>query len=158
MQRPFKTALAVAGAMAIFALASIPPVSAADTPMTSLERAKTAAKGSLKNPLPVTPEIAAEGKTLFQEKTCSACHGADGKGIHCPSVINDAWVYGGDDDTLFRLIALGSEDIGNGGYTRGDKEIIAGPMPGFGEAIPDETQIWKIIAFIRSVSAGGDAK
>jgi hypothetical protein len=27
----------------------------------------------------------------------------------CPPLTNDTWVYGADDDTLFRLIALGSE-------------------------------------------------
>lgn len=152
MNRRLTTAAAVACGIAMFAL-TIAPSSADDAKMTTLERVKATAKGALKNPLSVSPEIIDEGKTLYQQKTCSACHGADGRGIHCPSVVNDAWVYGGDDDTLFRLIALGSEDLGKGGYSRGDKEIIAGPMPGFGEAIPDEAELWKIIAYIRSVSA-----
>ncbi|MBR2535671.1 MAG: c-type cytochrome [Hyphomicrobium sp.] len=153
MNRRLTTSAAVACGIAMFALTNAPSSHADDAKMTTLERVKATAKGELKNPISISPEIIDEGKTLYQQKTCSACHGADGRGIHCPSVVNDAWVYGGDDDTLFRLIALGSEDLGKGGYSRGDKEIIAGPMPGFGEAIQDETDLWKIIAYIRSVSA-----
>lgn len=158
MQRHFTKALAFAWAIALATYTGAVPALADDAKMTPLERVKAAAKGSLKNPLTVTPEIAEEGKALYQEKTCGACHGPEGKGIHCPSVVNDAWVYSSDDDTLFRLIALGSEELGNGGYTRGDKEMIAGPMPGFGEAIQDETQLWKIIAYIRSINAAANGK
>lgn len=127
------------------------------TNMTPLERIKATDKGQLKSPLSVTPEIIAEGKELYQAKTCGACHGGNGSGIHCPSLINDAWIYGEDDDTLFRLVILGSEAIQSGGYTRGDKEKHAGPMPSFSETISDEQELWKIIAYIRSLkSAGAD--
>lgn len=119
--------------------------------MTPVERINATEKGKLQNPLPLTPENVAEGKLLYQAKTCGACHGANGSGIHCPSLINEAWVYGSDDDTLFRLITLGSEKLLSDGYTRGDKEQIAGPMPGLGEAISDEQELWKIIAYIRSL-------
>ena len=157
MQRKIATTLAV-----VISLCALPfmlsPVSAADgtaTPggasMTPIERAKATEKGKLQNPLPITPEIVAEGKALYQAKTCGACHGGDGKGIHCPSVINDAWIYGSDDDTLFRLVALGSEGLAAAGYVRGDKEKHAGPMPGFGEAIGNEQDLWKIIAYLRSL-------
>lgn len=158
MKHRLNMAAAVIGAIAILAAARAVPALAQDTKVTSLDRIKATAKGQLKNPLAVSPEIIDEGKTLYQGKTCSACHGADGRGIHCPSVANDAWVYGGDDDTLFRLIALGSEELGKAGYTRGDKEIIAGPMPGFSETLRDETELWKIMAYIRSVGAGGADK
>ena len=105
-----------------------------------------------------SPEIIAEGKVLYQAKTCGACHGGNGGGIHCPSLINDAWIYGEDDDTLFRLVALGSEEMASAGYMRGDKEKHAGPMPAFGEAISDEQELWKIIAYIRSLKPGGAGK
>jgi mono/diheme cytochrome c family protein len=123
--------------------------------MTTLERVNSTDKGQLKNPLSITPEIIAEGKALYQAKTCGACHGGNGSGIHCPSLVNDAWIYGEDDDTLFRLVALGSEEMLSGGYSRGDKEKHAGPMPAFGEMISNEQELWKIIAYIRSLNPAG---
>jgi mono/diheme cytochrome c family protein len=123
--------------------------------MTPLERVKVTDKGQLKTPLSITPEIISEGKEIYQTKTCGACHGGNGGGIHCPSLINDAWIYGGDDDTLFRLVALGSEAILSSGYTRSDSEKHAGPMPAFGEVISDEQELWKVIAYIRSLKPGG---
>lgn len=121
--------------------------------LSPAERAKAAPKGSLKNPIAITPEIIEEGKALYQAKTCGACHGPTGGGVHCPPLSNDAWVYGGDDDTLFRLVALGSDELAKAGYVRGEKEMIAGPMPGFSDAIADEQDLWKIVAFIRSLDA-----
>ncbi len=36
---------------------------------------------ALKSPLPASPEVIAEGKTIFEGKgTCFTCHGLDGKG------------------------------------------------------------------------------
>ena len=40
----------------------------------------------------------------------------------CLPLINDIWVYGGDDDTLFRLVALGSDELQKVGYTRIGRE------------------------------------
>jgi mono/diheme cytochrome c family protein len=150
MQRITASTLAVIGTI-IGACFFSQPQAAAESSMTTLERVKGTEKGQLKNPLPVTPEVIAEGKELYQAKTCGACHGGTGSGIHCPSLINDAWIYGEDDDTLFRLVALGSEAFLSGGYVRGDKEKHAGPMPAFGEMISDEQELWKIIAYIRSL-------
>jgi cytochrome c5 len=163
MQNQTKT-IAFLMAMAIAMLPALSSPRAADdaaatgaTGMTPLERVKTTEKGKLKNPLTLTPEIIAEGKDLYQARTCGACHGGNGSGIHCPSLINDAWVYGSDDDTLFRLVTLGSDELLKSGASRGDKEQIAGPMPGFGAAIPDELELWKIIAYIRSLQPGAAA-
>lgn len=149
----------------LMTFATVPPLHAADVPapfdganMTPLERVNTIAKGKLKNPLSLTPEIIAEGKELYQSKTCGACHGGNGSGIHCPSLINDHWVYGSDDDTIFRLVTLGSEKLLSAGYTRGDKEQMAGPMPGLSETVKDEHELWKIIAYIRSLQPTGSAK
>jgi mono/diheme cytochrome c family protein len=159
MQNVTARMLAIIGAL--IAIASIAPdhvaaQSAASSPsMTSLERVAATAKGELKSPLTVTPDIVTEGKNLYQAKTCGACHGGTGSGLHCPSLINDAWIYGDDDDTLFRLVVLGSEGVLSGGYTRGDTEKHAGPMPGFGETLSDEQEVWKIIAYIRSLKTGG---
>ena len=131
--------------------AALSPLQSGDTTSTSLQRVTATEKGKLTNPLTITPQIIAEGQSLYQAKTCGACHGSNGGGIHCPSLINSEWIYDGDDDTLFRLIALGSSGLETAGYKRSDKEKHAGPMPGFAEAIPNEGDIWKIIAYIRSL-------
>jgi mono/diheme cytochrome c family protein len=157
MQRRAASTLAVIGAIIAMSCFS-QPQAVAETKMTTLERVKATDKGQLKSPLTVTPEIIAEGKALYQANTCGACHGGNGGGIHCPSLINDAWIFAGDDDTLFRLVALGSEEMAGAGYTRGDKEKHAGPMPSFGEAISDEQDLWKIIAYIRSLKPGAIGK
>jgi mono/diheme cytochrome c family protein len=164
MQNQTRTT-AILIAMAIAMLPALSPARAADdaaatgaTGMTPLERVKSTEKGKLENPLTLTPEIIAEGKELYQAKTCGACHGGNGSGIHCPSLINDAWVYGSDDDTIFRLVTLGSDELLKSGASRGDKEQIAGPMPGFGASIPDELELWKIIAYIRSLQPAAAAK
>src|SRR5262245_43385774 len=154
MQRITASKLAVIGTfIGIWSFSQLQ--AAAETNMTTLERVKATDKGQLKSPLSVTPEIIAEGKELYQTKTCGACHGGNGSGIHCPSLINDAWIYGEDDDTLFRLVTLGSEELLSGGYARGDKEKHGGPMPSFSETISDEQELWKIIAYIRSLKPGG---
>jgi hypothetical protein len=70
----------------------------------------------------------------------------------CPPLTNDTWVYGSDDDTLFRLIALGSDGLTKAGYARVKHEIVIGPMPPFGGIIKTSDDLWRIIAFIRSVN------
>lgn len=159
MQNDNKMKYLLVGACAALALATLGPAFAADgSPVPTAERVKSVPKGELKNPLTVTPEIVAEGKALFQAKTCGACHGANGSGIHCPSLINDAWIYGSDDDTLFRLVTVGSEAMLASGYNRGENEKHAGPMPGFSASIADETELWKILTYIRSLRPAGTDK
>ena len=54
---------------------------------------------------------------------------------------NPVWIYGDDDDTLFRLIALGTGKLSPGdafgklGYRRKGSEAVVGPMSPFGEII-----------------------
>ena len=48
------------------------------------------------------------GHKKYLSFSCNGCHGGGGGGGMCPPLTNDTWVYGPDDDTLFRLIALGS--------------------------------------------------
>jgi hypothetical protein len=85
-------------------------------------------------------------------KQNDGCHGGGGGGGMCPPLTNDTWVYGADDDTLFRLIALGSDDLQKQGYKRVKHEVVTGPMPPFGQIIKTSDDLWKIIAFIRSVN------
>ena len=45
-----------------------------------------------------------------------------------------------DDDTLFRLIALGSDELQKQGYVRKGSENVVGPMPPMGTVVknPDD--------------------
>jgi len=66
---------------------------------------------------------------------------------------NEVWIYGDDDDTLFRLIALGTGSLS----VRKGSENVVGPMPPFGDIIKTEDDIWKMIAWIRSKNCERDA-
>ena len=73
---------------------------------------KNTPKGKLVNPYKDTQaDIVAQGGKFFQSYSCSGCHGGGGGGGMCPPLTNDTWVYGGDDDTLFRLVTLGSDEL-----------------------------------------------
>ena len=123
--------------------------------ISPVELVKSSSKGTLKNPYTdAMPAIVARGEGLFQSTACSACHGAKGGGGLCPPVTNDVWVYGGDDDTLFRLITLGSDQLQHQGYTRTGHESIVASMPAFGGAVASADDVWAIITFIRAQFAG----
>ncbi|MGQ0701180.1 MAG: c-type cytochrome [Panacagrimonas sp.] len=127
--------------------------------MPPIDRVKAAEKGSLKNPYNDTQaHIVEEGKKLWFSKSCNGCHGGGGGGGMCPPVSNETWIYGGDDDTLFRLVALGSVELANAGYARKQSENVKGPMVPFGALITTDDDLWKIITFIRSNYRGGPAK
>jgi hypothetical protein len=116
-------------------------------------------KGGLHNPYnDQIDAIAAEGHKKYLSAGCNGCHGGGGGGGMCPPLTNDTWVYGPDDDTLFRLIALGSDELKKQGYTRIKQEVVVGPMPQFGTIIKTSDQLWKIITFIRSVNPGSEKK
>jgi len=116
-----------------------------------LETARKAEKGSLKSPYADYASVAAEGRQKYLAAGCNGCHGMGGGGMG-PPLTNPIWVYGKDDDTLFRVIALGSDELQKQGYTRIGSETVVGPMPPFGEIVKSDDDMWKIIAFIRSVN------
>jgi mono/diheme cytochrome c family protein len=61
----------------------------------------------------------------------------------CPSVIDDQWTFGSDDETLFKLIK---------------GEIPHQTMPTmFGSELSD-AQIWQVLAYVRSVYKGDPSK
>jgi mono/diheme cytochrome c family protein len=131
----------------------------AEGPVPPLERASAAAAGTLRNPYNDTQaDIVEQGKKLWFSKSCNGCHGGGGGGGMCPPVSNETWVYGGDDDTLFRLISGGSDPMLKGGHPRKGRENVVGPMPPFGALIATDDDLWKIITFIRSNYRGGPAK
>lgn len=94
------------------------------------------------NPYTGNPEAIKEGQKLFTLYACSGCHGAGGGGGMGIPLTDDVWKYGGDDATLMKLIK---------------GEIAESPMPKFGQTLTEE-QIWKIIAYIRSLYQGDPAQ
>jgi mono/diheme cytochrome c family protein len=118
------------------------------------EVVKEAPQGSLRNPYTDDVTKIGEGKTAFFGNSCNGCHGGGGGGGICPPISNDVWVYGSDDDTLFRLITLGSDGLQSAGYFRKGLETVIAPMPPFGEVIKSDDELWKIIAFVRSLYNG----
>ena len=103
------------------------------------EEAPAPAPGPRKlNPFTGNADRAAEGRTLYFQVGCQGCHGGGGGGGMATSVIDDAWTFGSDDDVLFRLIK---------------GEIPEQTMPTVYSVLEDE-EVWKILAFIRSVYAG----
>jgi mono/diheme cytochrome c family protein len=108
-------------------------------------------KGGLHNPYNDDVEaVAEEGHHKYLTFSCNGCHGGGGGGGMCPPLTNQTFVYGADDDTLFRLVSLGSDNLQKEGYKRVKHEIVTGPMPPFGGIIKTSDDLWKVIAFIRS--------
>ena len=91
------------------------------------------------NPYTGNPGPIAEGKTLFVQYNCSFCHGRLGSGDRQgPPLIDDVWKFGGDDATLMKLI-------------RG--EIKQSKHRNFSEDL-EEDQIWRLLAYVRSLYKG----
>lgn len=127
-----------------------PPPSDAMTPM---ERVKSAPVGTLKNPYKHDlNNMAVWGKQRYMGNSCNGCHGGTGGGGMCPPLSNATWVYGKDDDTLFRLIVLGSDEYQKQyGKTRQGRENVVGPMPGFGHIVKTDDEVWRMISYIRTI-------
>jgi len=118
-----------------------------------LELIKNTPRGGLRNPYNDDVEAMKElGHKTYLKFGCNGCHGGGGGGGMCMPLTNDTWVYGGDDDTLFRLIALGTDDLKKQGYKRVRTEVVVGPMPPFGGIIKTSDDLWKVIAWFRVVN------
>lgn len=126
--------------------------------VTPLERVQSTAKGQLKNPYTGDADAIKEGRTMFLSYSCNGCHGGTGGGGMGPPVNNEVWVYGSDDDTLFRLVTLGSDELQKQGYFRKGMETVVAPMPPVGQLVDSDEHLWKIIAFIRSVYTGDPSR
>ena len=92
---------------------------------TPLERVASTLKGQLKNPCTDFASVAEEGHKIYMSLDCNSCHGGGGGGM-AASLTNQIWIYGNDDDTLFRLIALGTVELQKQGYTRNGSEAVVG--------------------------------
>jgi mono/diheme cytochrome c family protein len=119
--------------------------------MTPIQRADSSPQGTLKNPYQDTDAaVVAAGSRFYQSYACSGCHGGTGGGGMCPPLTDGVWVYGGDDDTLFRLVAYGSQVLQSKGYTRKAEENVVGAMPAMGQVVHTDDDLWRILAFMRA--------
>lgn len=155
-------ALAIAATVCMHeaATAADAPKSVDYTKITPPDLVKQTPKGQLKNPYNDSQaDIVAQGEHTFLSYSCNGCHGGGGGGGMCPPLTNDTWVYDGDDDTLFRLVTLGSDELQKQGYMRKGRENVVGPMPPFGPLIKNSDELWKILTFVRSkYSSNADPK
>lgn len=91
------------------------------------------AEDELKNPYAGDVAAAGEGKKLFLETGCYACHGHEAEGAVGPDLTDDEWIFQPTDSMIFNTI------------TRGRRGTVMAP---FGDQLkPDE--IWKIVEFLR---------
>ncbi|MGA7456356.1 MAG: c-type cytochrome [Methyloceanibacter sp.] len=137
-------------------------IAAAET-TAPVERVTSTPRGQLKSPYVDFAGVAEEGRKLFQAYDCGGCHGGGGGGGMAAPLTNEVWIYGSDDDTLFRLITLGTGSLSpenafqKQGFVRKGSENVVGPMPPYGEIITTEDKIWKIIAWIRAKNCERDS-
>jgi len=140
-----------AGMILAGARAAAPQNPGADNSVSAIDLVNKTPKGKLHNPYKDSQkDIVAQGQTLFRSYPCAGCHGGDGGGGMCPPLTTSNWIYGGDDDTLFRLVTLGSDQLQKNGYTRQSIGAVVGPMPPMGPMIKNSDDLWKILAFVRS--------
>jgi mono/diheme cytochrome c family protein len=138
--------------------AASPPAPVDYSKISAIDLVNHTPKGKLHNPYQDSQaDIVAQGAVLFRSYPCSGCHGGNAGGGMCPPLTTSDWIYGGDDDTLFRLVTLGSVDLQKKGYTREGLINAAGPMPSMGPMIKNSDDLWKILAFIRSRYDGDPA-
>jgi len=93
---------------------------------------------------PYTGNAAAieEGRKLWRKTGCYSCHGGVAEGGVGPSLIDDDWIYVPTDKTLFKTISEGRKGTVMVSWS---KEL-------------DPDQIWKVIAYIRSLYQGDPNK
>ena len=101
-----------------------------------------AAAGGDKNPYTGDAAAIEDGRQLWAETGCYSCHGENAEGAVGPDLTDDEWVYRPTDKTLYRAIAEGRSGTNMVGWSTSLK--------------PDE--IWKIIAYIRSLYRGDPKK
>jgi mono/diheme cytochrome c family protein len=114
--------------------------------------------GQLHSPYPDYAKLAKDDPDLvkqFRLPGCNECHGGTGGGGFCPALTQGVWLWGNTDDVLFRLVTLGSAALEKQGFNRYQYGTVHGPMPGMGMTIATSDQLWKIIAFIRSINPPG---
>jgi putative heme-binding domain-containing protein len=92
----------------------------------------------LRNPLRSDPETIRRG-SLFYRARCAGCHGLDGKGVSGPD-LTAALAAGMSDERFFQTIRRG---------------VPGTEMPAFDAEHNADTQVWEILAHLRTLTSGG---
>lgn len=121
------------------------------------ELVKLVPPGGLHSPYQDYAKLAKEEELVkdFRLPGCNECHGGGGGGGMCPALSQGIWFWGNTDDVLFRLVTLGSAELEKSGFTRIQYGSVHAPMPPMGFSIHTSDELWKIIAFIRSINPPG---
>lgn len=98
------------------------------------------AKARELNPYTGNAEAIKDGRRIYFLYGCNGCHGGTGGGgmAAADPLFDDHWKYGSSDKTLFKVIK---------------GEIPGQIMPAVGKNMTEE-EIWKVIAWIRSIYKG----
>jgi mono/diheme cytochrome c family protein len=125
------------------------------TPPTEL--VKRVPPGHLHSPYQDYAALAKEHELVkdFRLPGCNECHGGTGGGGFCPALTQGIWFWGNTDDVLFRLVTLGSAELEKSGFDRLQYGSVHAPMPPMGFSVKTGDDLWKIIAFIRSINPPG---
>ncbi len=94
------------------------------------------------NPYTGDPVAIEEGQKLWAKAGCYSCHGETAEGAVGPDLTDDEWTYRPTDATIFKAIAVG----------RPGTNMVA-----WGNQL-DPDEIWKIIAYLRSIYKGDPDK
>lgn len=102
--------------------------------------AQDSARPKKLNPYTGDLEAIKEGRSVYFLYSCNGCHGGTGGGgmAAASPVFDDQWNFGSDDETLFKLMK---------------GQIPNQLMPAVGKNMTDD-EIWKVIAWIRSIYKG----
>jgi len=122
-----------------------------------VELVKQVPPGGLHSPYQDYAKLAKEEDLVkeFRLPGCNECHGGGGGGGMCPALSQGIWFWGNTDDVLFRLVTLGSAELEKSGFTRYQYGSVHAPMPPMGFSVKTSDELWKIIAFIRSINPRG---
>lgn len=102
----------------------------------------SAAANAEKNPYTGDPAAIDAGRKLWRQTGCYSCHGGVAEGGVGPSLIDDEWVYVPTDKTIYKAISQGRRGTVMVSWSK--------------DLNPD--QIWKVIAYIRSLYQGDPNK
>ena len=88
-------------------------------------------------------EAIKEGRAIYMKYGCSGCHGVGGGGGMGLPLTDDVWKFGSSDAVLFKVIK---------------GQIPNQTMPKvLGDQL-SEDEVWKVIAFVRSIYVGDKSK
>jgi mono/diheme cytochrome c family protein len=121
-----------------------------------LELVQLVPPGHLHSPYQDYAKLAKERELVkdFRLPGCNECHGGGGGGF-CPALSQGVWFWGNTDDVLFRLVTLGSADLEKSGFVRIQYGTVHAGMPKMGFAVKTSDDLWRIIAFIRTINPPG---